>query len=616
MQHQILAIANRGEIAIRIARTASRLGWQPVVLLGKADRGSLAARTIDNVEPVESELDPAAVVAAAQRAGAHALHPGYGFLSERPELSAACERAGILFIGPGPQTLASCGDKLATRAAAERAGVPLLAASQPLSIDDEPDWQRHATDVGYPLIVKVASAGGGRGLRVAGLAGELDRAVRSALNEAGASGAEATFFFERYLEGARHVEVQVAGDGQDAVAIGDRDCSLQRRHQKVIEEAPAPGLSDETRALMHSSAVSISREVQLKGVATVEFLLGNDGTLAFIEVNPRLQVEHTVTEEVTGLDLVEIQLQIATGGPLPSAVAPVGHAIQSRLYAEDAARDFVPSPGQIRVFDLPDVNHLRVDSGYAAGDTVSGNYDPMVAKFISKGHHRLAAITTLEQALAGLRIAGIATNRPWLLTLLSDERFRENTHDLATAGDIQVSTGPPDHASLGLVASHLLPEGTGQTAWQSAGPFRLVSPATIAFHGLDTDWQASTPIAGGGFAATGSVAIATDNGFELSTPEGRWLLAAGPQPTSHAASAGGDGRVRSPMPGTLLAINVAQGDAVSEGDVVAVMNAMKIEISLAAPFDGVVEAVHATGGDLVGSQQVIVTIAPEERPDE
>jgi acetyl/propionyl-CoA carboxylase alpha subunit len=330
-----------------------------------------------------------------------------------------------------------------------------------------------------------------------------------------------------------------------------------------------------------------------------------------------LQVEHTVTEEVTGLDLVEIQLQIATGGPLPSAIAPLGHAIQARLYAEDAARDFVPGPGQIQVFDVPDIDHLRVDSGYAAGDTVSGNYDPMVAKFIGKGPDRLAAISTLEQALAGLRVAGIATNRPWLLALLADERFRDNTHDLATAGDVQVSTGPPDHASLELVARLLLTQGSGQRAWQSAGPFRLVSPARIVFHGLDADWQLSVPVPGGDSSeATGSVAIPTDDGFELSTSAGRWLLAAGPRPTRHAATEGSDGHVRSPMPGTLLTVNVAQGDAVSEGDVVAVMNAMKIEISLAAPFDGVVEHVHASGGDLVGSRQVIVTIAPEERPDE
>jgi acetyl-CoA/propionyl-CoA carboxylase, biotin carboxylase, biotin carboxyl carrier protein len=616
MQQQILAIANRGEIAIRIARTAERLGWVPVLLLGDADLDSYAARTVGRVEHVESELDPEEVVAAAHRAGASALHPGYGFLSERPELSAACEAAGIVFVGPSPATLEICGDKLATRDAAVRARVPLLPASPPMTTANETQWATHAENVGYPLMVKVSSAGGGRGLRVARSESELNGAVRSALNEAGASGADATFYFERFLEGARHVEVQVAGDGETAVALGDRDCSLQRRHQKVIEEAPAPGLSNETRTLAHSYAVAIASEVRLRGVATVEFLLGRDGTLAFIEVNPRLQVEHTVTEEVTGLDIVEIQLQISDGGPLPDPVPPTGHSIQARLYAEDPARNFIPSPGEIRLLDWPEMKGLRFDVGYEAGDSVSGSYDPLVAKVISRGHHRIAAIARLEQALSSLRVAGIATNRPWLLALLRDERFRNNTHDLATAGDVQVSPGQPDSAALALVARIMLPQGDGQTAWQSAGPFRIVSPATMVFHGLDADWQVSISPSIGGPVATSSIAIQTEEGFELSTPRGRWLVAPGPLTSKASSLRVTDGAVRSPMPGTIISVNVQPGQEVGEGDVVAVMNAMKIEISLAAPFDGAVTDVHAADGELVGSQQVIVTVAPRGEPDE
>ncbi|MBA2452441.1 MAG: biotin/lipoyl-binding protein [Chloroflexia bacterium] len=631
MQQPVLAIANRGEIAIRIARTAHRLGWRPVALLGEPDLGSLAAQVVGNVEPVSSELDPEAVVTAAKRAHATALHPGYGFLSERPELSAACERSGILFIGPSPETLEVCGDKLATRAAAERANVPLLPASSPLTLDDEKTWAEHAGQVGYPLMVKVSSAGGGRGLRVARTAGELERSVRSAASEAGG---DPTFYLERYLDGARHIEVQVAGDGRRAVALGDRDCSLQRRHQKVIEEAPAPGLSNELRELAHASAVAIANEVRLKGVATVEYLLGNDGTLAFIEVNPRLQVEHTVTEEVTGLDLVEVQLRIATDGVLPKPVAPNGHAIQARLYAEDPAREFLPSPGLIQELDWPDMPRLRVDSGFAAGDEVTGNYDPMLAKFITNGRYRRRAIDTLTDALTQLRVGGIATNRPWLLKLLADERFTSNTHNLSTAGEVVVEHASPAKNDLSSVAAQFiapLPPPTqfgimtgrnelrpydGGSAWQSVGPFRVVGTAAVVFHSIDDGWQETVLLEGCWAAIEGIVVLPTKNGFELSTPRGRWMVAPGPLPKERTAGVSTDGAVRSPMPGTIVTVNVTEGQEVAEGDVLAVMNAMKIEISLAAPFAGRVAAVLAADGELVGSQQVIVRVEPEETADE
>lgn len=637
MTQQVLAIANRGEIAIRIARTARTLGWRPVVLLGKADRYSLAARIIGDVQPVSSEFDPGAVVAAAKRARATALHPGYGFLSERPELSAACEEAGILFIGPSPETLEICGDKLATRAAAERANVPLLPASPALSIEDSGEWSNHAEQVGYPLIVKVASAGGGRGLRVARSADELDRSVRSALNEAGASGADATFYFEHYLEGARHVEVQVAGDGSKAIALGDRDCSLQRRHQKVIEEAPAPGLSDETRNLAHSSAVAIAEEVGLKGLATVEFLLGNDGTLAFIEVNPRLQVEHTVTEGVTGMDLVEIQINLATGGTLPEPVPPHGHAIQARLYAEDPAHEFLPSPGVIHRFDWPELPGLRVDAGFDASDEVSGSYDPLIAKFIASGPNRDAAIDVLMSALTQMHVGGIATNRPWLLKLLSDERFQSNNHDLSTAGDVTITPSPPAREDLLVAAQFIAPSFPPEPlvrsnrrnklrryggAWQASGPFRIVSPATAVFHNVEEGWQETVlrggdeaPERGWAPAPEGVSVLPAENGYELSTPRGRWIVARGPLPRERSGAGSTDGAVRAPMPGTMLTVNVEPGQQVSEGDVLAVMNAMKIEITLATPFNGTVTQVHAADGDLVGSKQVIVTVEPKEASD-
>lgn len=614
-QPPILAIANRGEVAIRIARTAARLGWNPVVLLGDADLDSLAARTIGNVARVESELDPDAVVHAALRAGATALHPGYGFLSERPELAAACNEADLVFIGPSAETLTICGDKLATREAAIRAGVPLLPASDALGTQQPEDWTDAANSVGYPLMVKVTNAGGGRGLRVARSESDLEPAVRSALNEAGGTGADVSFYFERYLEGARHVEVQVAGDGEQVVALGDRDCSLQRRHQKVIEEAPAPGLEAETRRTAHRSAVAICEEVGLKGVATVEFLLGSDGTLAFIEVNPRLQVEHTVTEEVTGLDLVEVQLRIAAGNALPSVVAPQGHAIQARLYAEDASREFLPSPGEIAVLDLPD--GIRIDAGFAAGDTVTSGYDPMIAKLIAHGATRDEAISNLTEALTNLRIAGIATNRPWLLALLANVRFRENTHNLATAGDVNTPLEPPPANDLALLASRPAPTGTdAQTAWQRSGAFRIAGEAMLAFHGIDDEWQTSVPVRSAAIDEPGSIVLDLGGSYELSTPRGRWQIAPGARPAAAVGERASDGNIQTPMPGTLLSVDVEIGDSVSAGQVVAVMSAMKIEISLAAPFDGEVSYIGAAAGELVGSKQTIVTITAGEQSDD
>lgn len=610
-QPRILAIANRGEIAIRIARTASRLGWTPVALLGDADLNSLAARTIGNVARVASELDPQAVVEAALQAGATALHPGYGFLSERPELSATCDSAGITFVGPSPETLTICGDKLATREAAIRAGVPLLPASSALNLQDSSTWTDEANSVGYPLMVKVTNAGGGRGLRVARSEGDLEAAIRSALNEAGGAGSDVSFYFERYLEGARHVEVQVAGDGTSVVALGDRDCSLQRRHQKVIEEAPAPGIAPETRQLAHRSAVAICQEVGLNGVATVEFLLGGDGTLAFIEVNPRLQVEHTVTEEVTGLDLVEVQLDIANGGSLPQPVEPKGHAIQARLYAEDASRDFLPSPGEIAILDLPD--NIRIDAGFAAGDTVSAGYDPMIAKLIAHGETRDAAIRKLGDALSALRIAGIATNRPWLLALLADTRFRENTHDLATAGEINLPLAPPTAEDLAPIVSRIVqPDARGQSAWQRSGPFRIAGEAMLPFHGVDDDWQVSVLARTTPGKRAGCAVVEQEGSWELTTPNGRWQVASGPKPVTGTGARASDGNIQTPMPGTLLSVDVAVGDTVSAGQVVAVMSAMKIEISLSAPFNGTVSHIGAKAGELVGSRQTIVTITPGE----
>ena len=622
MPRPILAIANRAEIAVRIARTAREQGWEPVALLGEPDWEGYAAREIGGIVRLEhgGEFDVNAVVKAATAAGASALHPGYGFLSERAGLSRACADAGITFIGPGPRTLELAGDKLATREIAVKHGVPVAPGSEALDLEDTESWATVAESISYPVIAKVAGAGGGRGLRVASSPAELTGAIQSALNEAGGSGAAAELFLEHYLEGARHVEVQVAGDGTRVVVLGDRDCSLQRRHQKVVEEAPAPGLANELRAQIHAAARTMAEGLKLLNLATVEFLLGRDGRFFFMEINPRLQVEHTVTEAVTGTDLVALQLELAAGGELPDASPPNGHAIQARLYAEDPFQQFLPSPGLIRVLDFPaSSGHpgatLRIDAGYAAGDSVPGAYDPMIAKLIVHAPDRERATAALSSALAELQVAGIATNRPWLLAALAeDSAFRANEHDLTTAGDIQLALEPPPDDVLAA----LLPAASeAATAWEAAGAFRIVSSATATFHGDEAaGWQKTVPLkpASTSQPSPAPVVVTLDGGREVVTPEGRWLVRPGPRASATSSKLAGNGEIRAPMPGKLLQVLVEPGQQVAEDEVVVVMEAMKIEMSLAAPFAGTVSAVSAAEGELVGLHQVVVAIEPA--PDE
>ena len=621
MSSPILAIANRAEIAVRIARTARVRGWKPVALLGEPDWEGYAAREIGDVVRLGAggERDVDAVVSAARLAGASALHPGYGFLSERAGLSRACADARITFIGPRPETLELAGDKIASRQIAIQRGVPVVPGSEALDLKAPDLWAEIAEGIGYPVIAKVAGAGGGRGLRVARTPDELPGAIQSALNEAGGSGAALELFLEQYLEGARHVEVQVAGDGERAVVLGDRDCSLQRRHQKVVEEAPAPGMPDSLRRKIHEAARTMAEGISLLNLATVEFLLGSDERFYFMEINPRLQVEHTVTEEVTGLDLVALQIDLAQGGDLPEGVSSSGHAIQARLYAEDPFQQFLPSPGKISQLSFPlstdqTETLLRVDAGYAAGDSVPGAYDPMVAKIIVHGPDRVRAIDGLVSALMKMDAAGIATNRTWLLAAIDeDSLFRSNEHDLTTAGEIVLAPAPPSDDNLqALVAATKMRETPGATAWDLNGAFRLVSPATATFHGDEGEgWQktVSLSLSHPDEGNNEPLIMDLESGWEMVTPEGRWIVQPGPKPSA-GQTAVGDGEIRAPMPGTVLQISAEPGQQVDEDEIVAVMEAMKIEISLAAPFAGRVVAVSAAPGELVGLRQVIVTIEP------
>ena len=641
----VVAVANRGEIAIRIAATCRRLGAEPVLLLGDPDLDGLAARTVGRVERVGeagSELDPELVVAAALRAGADYLHPGYGFLSERADLATACADAAIRFVGPSAATLRLCGDKLETRAAAERAGVPVLAASDVLG-DDPDGWFAEGRRIGYPLLAKPAGAGGGRGLRLVEEESGLVDAVAASRREATATGQAPVIYLERALIAPRHVEVQVAAAGERVVALGDRDCSLQRRHQKVIEEAPAPNISDETRKSLQEHARRIAREVGLENIATCEFLLGRGGEIAFLEVNPRIQVEHPVTELVTGVDLVEWQLRIASGHPpeLMDAPVPRGHAIEARVYAEEPAAAFRPAPGRLDTVVWPAGLGIRVDAGYASGDSVPHAYDAMLAKVIAHGPSRDAAIATLRQALLRTVVAGVPTNIAWLLDLLGCEAFSDGAMSTMTAAEIPPEDPDPTIAAVAALAGMLDAEpADAGSAWSRLGPWRMNGQGSVTLHGdgwersleprrVGRDWEIRDPgtgavtrwshgaesvleVAIGGEVIRASVVDRAD-GVAVSARGGQWLVRRGPAPVlaPWQRTATSNGQVVAPMPGTVVSIAVAEADAVAKGDTLLTLYAMKMELAIEAPEDGVIETVACAPGDLVAADQVLVTMRPD-----
>jgi acetyl-CoA/propionyl-CoA carboxylase, biotin carboxylase, biotin carboxyl carrier protein len=634
-----VAIANRGEIAVRIAATCQRLGAIPVLLLGDPDLDGFAARQVGRIERVGeagSELDVARVVSAALRANAALLHPGYGFLSERADFAEACQEAGIRFVGPSPETLRLCGDKLATRAAAVRAGVPVLPASPPLT-DDAQMSIAAAREIGYPLLVKPSEAGGGRGLRLIATEAELIDAIAASRRESGPVG---ELYLERALIAPRHIEVQVIGDGQTARALGDRDCSIQRRHQKVIEEAPAPNINDALRAELHDYARRISEEVGLHGIATCEFLLDQDGTLAFLEVNPRIQVEHPVTELVTGMDLVECQLRLAAGQALPvDSVKSRGHAIEARVYAEDPANRFLPSAGKLEVVSWPVLPTVRVDSGYASGDVMPSSYDPMLAKIVAHGADRESALEGLRTALRRTIVAGLPTNLTWLLDLLNAEAVKAGRATTQTASD--VSQTIPDH-NLAVAAgiAHTLDRSRGAASdpWTAIGPLRLTGAATVAFHGddweelrgirqiasewlLESDGEAS-PLRWwrdekGIWTINlddeiGMYAIVARNDMiEVAGNGGRWVMGSGrlPTETSTRQQRTTDGLVRAPLPAKVMLIHTSPGDHVEQGQPLVTLSAMKIELVCDAPATGTVETISCEVDQLVDAGVVLVKLA-------
>jgi len=503
------------------------------------DRGSLHARSADATVEVASYLDPAEHVRAAREAGADAVHPGYGFLAESPLLAEAVEAAGLTWIGPPPEALRLGGDKLAAKRIAREAGVPVVPEGS-------------AEQLGYPLLVKAAAGGGGRGMRVVRAPAELDDAVGAAQREAEAAFGDGTVFLERYLERPRHVEIQLLTDADgEVVTLGERECSVQRRHQKVLEESPSPGLDPATRVRMSEAAAAFARAVGYRGAGTAEFVLAADGEVFFLELNGRIQVEHPVTELVTGLDLVEQQLRIATGESLValSHNVPSGHAVEVRLYAEDP-RTFLPQAGRLERLQLP--TGIRVDAGVEAGDEVGTAYDPMIAKLIAAGATRAEALDRLAAALDATEVAGVTTNLPFLRWLVAHPAVRAGETTTAFLTDYPPLSAPP----------RALPEDV----WR--GGFRLNLPPPPPTPALDLD------------------ALAADHGHRPDAPSS----------------------VAAPMPGTVIRVHVHEGSTVKAGEPLVVLEAMKMETPLTAPYDAVVQAVHVREGDRVAGGAVLVDL--------
>jgi len=472
-------VANRGEIAVRILRTLREMGLPSVAVETAADRDAPHLDQADEIATLaggDGYLDGAALVAAARRHGAQAIHPGYGFLSQSAAFVEACEAAGVIFIGPSAAAMRMLGDKRASRAAAEACGIPVIPGAS--VCESARDAARAAEAVGWPVLLKAAGGGGGRGMRRVTRAADLDDAFDAARREAEAAFSDPRLLVEKYIAPARHVEVQVLGDGREAVSLGERECSLQRRYQKVIEEGPSPGLDERTRRALGEAAVRLARRAGYRSAGTVEFLVGPDGAHYFLEVNTRLQVEHPVTEWITGLDIVAAQIDLARGGGLPAEPSPCGHAIEARLNAEDPYRGFLPSVGPLLQVEWPVRPGLRVDAGVRAGGAVRPEYDPLLAKLIAWGADREQARRRLVAALRETTVLGVATNLAFLVQILESPMFcAAETHTTTLEESTWPEPEPPPEAIAAARRALATPHGA---AAGDAGPGDAHSPWIVA----------------------------------------------------------------------------------------------------------------------------------------
>jgi len=611
---ETVLVANRGEIACRVIRTLRELGIRSVAVYTESDRGAKHVGLADSAVAIDSYLDAAALVAVAARTGAQAVHPGYGFLSENVDFARACETAGLVFIGPPVAAIEAMADKIRAKAHVSARGVPVIPGAT------GPDLLAAAETVGYPLLIKPSAGGGGKGMTEVFDAAELPEALASSRRVALKAFGDDTLLLERLVTVPRHIEVQVLADSfGHVIHLGERECSLQRRHQKIVEEAPSALLDDATRAAIGEAACEVARSVDYVGAGTVEFLVSNDSPdeFFFMEMNTRLQVEHPVTELVTGVDLVEWQLRIAAGEPLTlDAVALNGHAVEARLYAEDPSSGFLPSAGPVLALHEP--AGVRVDSGLLPGLVVGTDYDPMLAKIIAWGSTREEALARLDRALADTVVLGIRTNLSFLRALVTDPDVRAGRlHTGLIEGLLPFESAAPDAAALATAAElERASRVRAGSPWGAADGWRLGGPrADPARFTHDAD---TVTIELDGVTSTfhwardaGSLWLARDGvSWQLATPTREQRLA------EHRASLGRvagavSPEVRSAMPGTVVSVSARTGDVVEAGQPLLAIEAMKMEHTMLASVAGTV-TIAVAEGDQVRLDQVIATIHPHE----
>ncbi len=663
-----LLIANRGEIACRIVRTARRLGIATVAVYSDADSVSQHAAAADEAvliggaAAIESYLNADAIIAAGRQAGADAVHPGYGFLSENAEFAEACADAGLTFIGPPASAMRAMGAKHAAKALMESAGVPVVPGYHG---DDQTEegLLAAARDVGFPVLIKASAGGGGRGMRIVEEEDDFARSLEGAKREAASGFGDDRVLIERYLQKPRHVEVQVFGDTHgNVIHLLERECSIQRRHQKVIEEAPAPGMTAATRHAMGEAAVSAARAIDYVGAGTVEFIVdGTSGLDAssffFMEMNTRLQVEHPVTEMITGLDLVEWQLHVAAGHPLPvtqEEVTHSGHAIEARIYAENPAKRFLPSPGRLTHLRLPDESaHVRVDAGVVAGDSITPHYDPLIAKLVVWDEDRARTVRRLSTALTEFYVIGLQTNRDFLLGVSNHYEFKQADVDTGfidrhlkdlipepvPAGDrtLALATLAVLEARRATMGAARMRDKDPFSPWHGNAGWQLNTPAmeSVTFidsmrdpgsgripvsvqHTRSAEFTYELHLPGGPMSASGELTstgglLANLNGIRTTVAvykagdelwivdeSGRTHRLSFDDPTAAVAAADVvDTNVIAPLPGKVSNLLVAKGDSVRKGEGLVVIEAMKMEHTVTAPGDGTVKELHYVVGDLV-----------------
>lgn len=641
---EAILIANRGEIALRVMRSAQRMGVRCIAVYSDADQNAQHVLQADHAVhiggalPAQSYLCGEKIIAAALSSGAQAIHPGYGFLSENPEFVEAVEAAGLVFIGPSASAIRAMGLKDSAKALMAKAGVPVVPGFS--GHQDPTRLQKEAEKIGFPVLIKAVAGGGGKGMRLVKSANAFAAALSEARSEAVNAFGNGNVLLEKFISQPRHIEVQVFGDGADVLHLFERDCSLQRRHQKVVEEAPAPGMTEQMRAVMGKAAVAAAKAIEYRGAGTVEFIVdGSDGLREdrfwFMEMNTRLQVEHPVTEAITGVDLVEWQLNVAAGGKLPMQQKDLqitGHAIEARLYAEDPQQDFLPIAGQLTHLAFPSA--CRIDSGVIANDMISAFYDPMLAKVIVFGQNRRAAIDKMGQSLAAIEIAGIKTNLGFLAALTQISDFTSCRLDTGLISrNSSVLTAPVKLTPRALLAGVVSAVGnqatmsrlSGFCLWKGASQRvqvifegqQIVLPVQLIENQIILKWQGADYLAvysDAGWQFEGEALPAAHRaGRDITVFDQGGIALKLIDPLSRAeVAAVGTTQIEAPMPGLVIAVSVSAGQEVEEGQPLITLEAMKMQQVLSAPFSARVDEIAVQEGAYVEAQALLIQLKNDQ----